>query len=86
MHFFRMSCVLSEVHDCMTQHFGIEFKTIHKMHVRYDTYDKMICYADICCCGLRQELSSGSKKSDTSEEWRNQSVEDRLEYALVRVR
>ena len=34
---------------------------------------------------LHQELGAGGKKSDTSEEWRNQSVEDRLEYALVRV-
>ena len=34
---------------------------------------------------LYQELGSGGKKSDASEEWRNQSVEDRLEYALVRV-
>jgi len=33
----------------------------------------------------QQELGSGGKKADTSEEWRNQSVEDRLEYALVRV-
>ena len=34
---------------------------------------------------LCQELGSGGKKSDASEEWRSHSVEDRLEYALVRV-
>jgi len=34
---------------------------------------------------LHQELGSGGKKADGGEEWRNQSVEDRLEYALVRV-
>jgi len=30
-------------------------------------------------------MGSGGKKADASEEWRTQSVEDRLEYALVRV-
>jgi len=32
-----------------------------------------------------QELSAGGRKTDASEEWRMQSVEERLEYALVRV-
>jgi len=36
-------------------------------------------------CGLQQELGTGGKKTDAGEEWRNMSVEERLEYALVRV-
>lgn len=32
-----------------------------------------------------QEMGSSEKKVTASDEWRNMPVEDRLEYALVRV-
>jgi len=41
--------------------------------------------ADIKDCVVLQELGSGGKKADAGEDWRQQSVEYRLEYALVRV-
>jgi len=48
-------------------------------------YNNLCLHVDIVMNDMQQEFGSGGKKTDAGEEWREQNVEDRLEYALVRV-